>query len=55
MFASWKARRWTALVIGMSLAILGVACNGGGTPSGSTTAESTVIKIDGSSTVFPDH
>ncbi len=29
MFASWQARRWTALIIAMSLAILGVACNGG--------------------------
>jgi phosphate transport system substrate-binding protein len=54
MFPAWKACRWTALFIAISLATLGVACNGGkgpGTGPGST--ESAVIKIDGSSTVFP--
>ncbi len=53
MFPAWKTRRWTALFIATSLAILGVACNGGGTPSGTASTESAVIKVDGSSTVFP--
>jgi phosphate transport system substrate-binding protein len=47
---SLKSRRWTALLAAVSLALFGFACgSGGGTGSG----EATVIKIDGSSTVFP--
>jgi phosphate transport system substrate-binding protein len=53
MFPAWKTRRWTALLIAISLAILGVACTGGGTPSSTAPGESAVIKVDGSSTVFP--
>lgn len=44
--SSFKAFRWTALLTALSLALLGVACGGGG-------GEAAVIKIDGSSTVFP--
>ena len=33
MFPAWKTCRWTALFIAVSLAILGAACNGGGTPT----------------------
>jgi phosphate transport system substrate-binding protein len=54
MFPTWKTCRWTALFIAVSLTTLGAACGGGtGTNSSSTSAESSVIKVDGSSTVFP--
>jgi len=53
MLPACNTCRWTALFISMSLAILGVACSGGGTPSSTGPAESAVIKVDGSSTVFP--
>lgn len=53
MFPASKKRRWPALFTAFSLAILGVACNGGGTASNSAPSESAVIKVDGSSTVFP--
>lgn len=53
MFTAWKTRPWTAVLTAISLAIVGVACNGGGAPSGTAPAESAVIKVDGSSTVFP--
>jgi phosphate transport system substrate-binding protein len=49
MFPAWKTRRWTGLLIAILLAVPGVACNG----SSTTPAESAVIKVDGSSTVFP--
>ncbi len=53
MFPARKTRRWPALLAAISSAILGVACNGGGTPSNTAPTESAVIKVDGSSTVFP--
>lgn len=53
MISACKTCRWTALLTTISLAILGVACNGGGAPSSTGPGESTVIKVDGSSTVFP--
>ncbi|MBA3515906.1 MAG: PstS family phosphate ABC transporter substrate-binding protein [Pyrinomonadaceae bacterium] len=53
MFSAWKTPRWPALFIAISLAMFGVACNSGGTPSGTAPTESAVIKVDGSSTVFP--
>jgi phosphate transport system substrate-binding protein len=53
MLPARKTCRWTSLFISFSLAMLGVACNGGGTPSSTGPAESAVIKVDGSSTVFP--
>jgi phosphate transport system substrate-binding protein len=53
MFSAWKSRRWTGILIVISLVILGVACNSGGSPSSTAPAESAVIKVDGSSTVFP--
>ncbi len=46
-----KPRLITLVVLVGSLALLGIACGGGATGPGA--AESTVIKIDGSSTVFP--
>jgi len=46
-----KAPNAIALFIIASLTVLGLACNGGNTGPGTT--GSTVIKIDGSSTVFP--
>jgi phosphate transport system substrate-binding protein len=47
----WKTSRWIALFVISSLALLGFACGGGG---GTTTGgEAAVIKVDGSSTVFP--
>jgi phosphate transport system substrate-binding protein len=48
--SSLKAFRWTALLAALSLTLFGFACGGGGT---GTTGEAAVIKIDGSSTVFP--
>lgn len=48
--SSLKAFRWTALLAAGSLALFGFACSGGG---GTGTGEAAVIKIDGSSTVFP--
>lgn len=53
MFAAWKTPRGTALILATSLATLGFACGGGGAPAGPATNESAVIKVDGSSTVFP--
>jgi len=53
MFLARKTRRWPAVLAAISSAILGVACNGGGTPSNTAPTESAVIKVDGSSTVFP--
>ena len=46
----WKNPRWIALFAITSLALVALACGGGGpTPS----SEAAVIKVDGSSTVFP--
>lgn len=45
------AKKVSAAVIGIYL-VLGLGCTGSGTNTGSS-SESTVIKIDGSSTVFP--
>lgn len=53
MFLTWMTCRSTASLIGIALAMLGVACSGAGTNSSTMPAESTVIKVDGSSTVFP--
>ena len=47
---SFKPFRWIALFAALSLAIIAVACGGG---SGTRTGEAAVIKVDGSSTVFP--
>jgi phosphate transport system substrate-binding protein len=47
--SSLKAFRWTALLAVISFALFGFAC-GGGT---GTSSEAAVIKVDGSSTVFP--
>lgn len=41
--------KWIALFAALSLAIVAVACGGGGNTGG----EAAVIKVDGSSTVFP--
>jgi phosphate transport system substrate-binding protein len=48
--SSWKTSRCIALLIATSLALIGFACKGGGTGPGGQAA---VIKVDGSSTVFP--
>jgi phosphate transport system substrate-binding protein len=48
--SSLKALRWTALLATVSLALFGFACGDGG---GTGSSEAAVIKIDGSSTVFP--
>lgn len=53
MFAAWKTPRWTALILATSLALLGFACSGGGGDAGPGSNEAVVIKVDGSSTVFP--
>jgi phosphate transport system substrate-binding protein len=45
-----KAQLVSLVMLVGSLALLGIACGGGAGPGG---AESSVIKIDGSSTVFP--
>ena len=45
-----KSLRWTALLTAISLTLFALACGGGG---GGTGGEASVIKIDGSSTVFP--
>jgi len=49
--SSLKALRGTALLAAFSLTLFGFACGGGGGTG--TTGEAAVIKIDGSSTVFP--
>ena len=49
--SSLKSFRGTAWFAALSLALFGFAC-GGGSGTG-TTGEAAVIKIDGSSTVFP--
>lgn len=49
--SSLKAFRWTALLAALSLTFFGFACGGGGGTG--TSGEAAVIKIDGSSTVFP--
>jgi phosphate transport system substrate-binding protein len=49
--SSLKLSRWTALLVATSLTAIGIACTGGGTGPG--TNEAAVIKVDGSSTVFP--
>jgi len=48
--SSAKTYRWIALLAAASLALMGFACGGGGTGPGGQAA---VIKVDGSSTVFP--
>ena len=48
--SSLNALRWTALFAAISLTLFGFACGGG--PAGPG-GEAAVIKIDGSSTVFP--
>lgn len=48
----FKGSKWTALLLTIPIALLGFAC-GGGTTSGPAGTEAAVIKIDGSSTVFP--
>ncbi|HEY5884509.1 MAG TPA: PstS family phosphate ABC transporter substrate-binding protein [Pyrinomonadaceae bacterium] len=48
---SFKTVQWIALFAALTLAIIGMACGGGG--SGTRTGEAAVIKVDGSSTVFP--
>jgi phosphate transport system substrate-binding protein len=53
MFTASKTRRWPASFLTILIAIFGVGCDGGSTPSNSTSTESAVIKVDGSSTVFP--
>ncbi len=53
MFTASKTRRWPGLFFGVLLAIFGVSCNGGGGSSNMSSTESDVIKVDGSSTVFP--
>jgi phosphate transport system substrate-binding protein len=53
MFTASKTRRWPASFLTILIAVFGVACNGGSAPSNSTSTESAVIKVDGSSTVFP--
>jgi phosphate transport system substrate-binding protein len=53
MFHNWKTCRWTVVLVALSVAMLGVACNGGGPNQSPTSTESIVIKVDGSSTVFP--
>ncbi|CAN5715699.1 PstS family phosphate ABC transporter substrate-binding protein [soil metagenome] len=53
MFPARKTHRWPALFTAFSLVTLGVGCNGGGAPSNTESTESAVIKVDGSSTVFP--
>lgn len=52
MFTASKSRRLPVLFLAASLAISGVACNGG-TSSNMSSTGSDVIKVDGSSTVFP--
>lgn len=53
MFSAWKTCRCTLLIIALSVAVFGLACNGGSGTSSTGPDESTVIKVDGSSTVFP--
>ncbi len=47
---SLKIFRWTALLAALSVTLFGFACGGG---AGTGSGEVAVIKIDGSSTVFP--
>jgi phosphate transport system substrate-binding protein len=47
-----KTSRWIASLAATSMALMGLACGGGGTTGGPTN-EAAVIKVDGSSTVFP--
>ena len=53
MFPAWNTPRWSAFLLTASFALLGFACDGGGGPTGPATNQSAVIKVDGSSTVFP--
>jgi phosphate transport system substrate-binding protein len=48
-----RIHRWIALLVGLLLTMVGVGCGGGGTNVSTTSAGSAVIKVDGSSTVFP--
>ena len=48
---SIKIFRWTALFASLCLTISTISCGGGG--GGTNTGEPAVIKVDGSSTVFP--
>src|SRR5688572_222576 len=48
---SFKTVQWIAVFAALSLVTIGMACGGGG--SGTRTGEAAVIKVDGSSTVFP--
>jgi phosphate transport system substrate-binding protein len=48
--SSRKTSRWIALLAASSIALMGFACGGGTSGPG---GEAAVIKIDGSSTVFP--
>src|SRR5687767_7139670 len=53
MFPSWNTPRCSALLLTASFALFGFACGPGDGPTGPATNESAVIKVDGSSTVFP--
>src|SRR5688572_2980237 len=48
---SFKTVQWIAVFAALSLVTIGMACGGGG--SGTRIGEAAVIKVDGSSTVFP--
>ncbi len=53
MIRAWKTVRSTALPVIMSWALLTIACGGGSGDGAGSAGQSAVIKIDGSSTVFP--
>ncbi len=48
---SWKTHRWMALFLTASIPLMNFACGGG--PNQPASGDAAVIKIDGSSTVFP--
>jgi len=52
MLLAWKAPRLTASLAIICFTLLSFGCNGGNS-TGGPTGEATVIKVDGSSTVFP--
>src|SRR5688572_29054278 len=49
--AAFTTLKWTALFAALSVTLFAVACGGG--PTNTSTGEAAVIKVDGSSTVFP--
>lgn len=53
MSSALKTAKSKALLIIGCVALLGLACSGAGPGTPSATSESAVVKIDGSSTVFP--